>query len=170
MRVVLECLHGDERGGRSSGPQRLRGTARGLLRARRGPGPPDHPGPGEPPLDPVRRLLRSGRHPAHSTVLPSGERQWLDQGAHAKVACTHGMERTSMALTNHLQPIPHPPAHLFVGNLFDLDANHPIESMMDLAREYGPIFQIDMPGGNSRVVVSGFELVDELCDESRFDK
>jgi len=75
-----------------------------------------------------------------------------------------------MTITNHLQPIPHPPGHLFVGNLFDLDANHPIESMMDLAREYGPIFQIDMPGGNSRVVVSGFELVDELCDESRFDK
>ena len=63
-----------------------------------------------------------------------------------------------------------PPGHLFVGHLFDLDANHPIESMMDLAREYGPIFQIDMPGGNSRVVVSGRDLVDELCDESRFDK
>ena len=55
-----------------------------------------------------------------------------------------GMERTSMALTNHLQPIPHPPGHRLVGNLFDLDAHHPIESMMDLAREYGPIFQIDI--------------------------
>ena len=75
-----------------------------------------------------------------------------------------------MALANHLQPIPHPPGHLFVGNLFDLDANHPIESMMDFARTYEPIFQIDMPGGNSRVVVSGFDLVNELCDESRFDK
>src|SRR5262249_19392737 len=108
--------------------------------------------------------------PGERSVLSSGERQCLDQGAHAKGACTRGMERTSMALPNHLQPIPHPPGHLFVGNLFDLDANHPIESMIDLAREYVPIFQIDMPGGNSRVVVSGFELVDELCDESRFDK
>jgi cytochrome P450 len=79
-------------------------------------------------------------------------------------------EKTYMTTTARLEPIPPPPGHLFVGNLFDLDANHPIESMMDLARAYGPIFQIDMPGGNSRVVVSGFDLVNELCDESRFDK
>jgi hypothetical protein len=38
-----------------------------------------------------------------------------------------------------LQPIPRPPGHLVVGNLFDLDARHPIESLMNLAREYGPI-------------------------------
>ena len=75
-----------------------------------------------------------------------------------------------MATPSHLQPIPHPPGHMFVGNLFDLDANQPIDSLMDLTREYGPIFRIDAPGGNSRVVVSGFELVDEICDESRFDK
>src|SRR5262245_61508136 len=87
-----------------------------------------------------------------------------------KCLSTYLEERTRMATTAPLEPIPHPPGHLFVGHLFDLDANHPIESMMDLAREYGPIFQIDMPGGNSRVVVSGFQLVDELCDESRFDK
>ncbi len=75
-----------------------------------------------------------------------------------------------MAATAHLEPIPHPPGHPFVGNLFDLDATHPIESMMALARQYGPIFRIAVPGGNSRVVVSSYELVDELCDESRFDK
>jgi hypothetical protein len=32
-----------------------------------------------------------------------------------------------------LAPIPSPPGHLFVGNLFDLDAHHPIESLMRLA-------------------------------------
>jgi cytochrome P450 / NADPH-cytochrome P450 reductase len=69
-----------------------------------------------------------------------------------------------------LQPIPRPPGHLVVGNLFDLDARHPIESLMNLAREYGPIFQIEIPGRGTRVIVSGYELVDELCDESRFDK
>ncbi len=69
-----------------------------------------------------------------------------------------------------LEPIPHPPGHLFVGNLFDLDASHPIESLMDLARKYGPIYELEMPGRSSRVIVSGYELVDELCDESRFDK
>ena len=40
-----------------------------------------------------------------------------------------------------LEPIPRPPGHLFVGNLFDLDASHPIESLMDLARKYGPIYE-----------------------------
>jgi cytochrome P450/NADPH-cytochrome P450 reductase len=74
-----------------------------------------------------------------------------------------------MALTDHLQPIPHPPGRLFVGNLFDLDPNHPIESLMALARQYGPIYRLDTPGGQ-QYVVSGFALVDELCDESRFDK
>ena len=69
-----------------------------------------------------------------------------------------------------LEPIPHPPGHLLVGNLFDLDASHPIESLMDLARKYGPIYRIEVPGRGSRVIVSGYELADELCDESRFDK
>ena len=39
-----------------------------------------------------------------------------------------------------LEPIPHPPGHLFVGNLFDLDASHPLESLTELARKYGPIY------------------------------
>ena len=68
-----------------------------------------------------------------------------------------------------LEPIPRPPGHVFVGNLFDLDASHPVESLMDLARKYGPIYELALPRG-SRVIVSSHELVDELCDESRFDK
>ena len=75
-----------------------------------------------------------------------------------------------MALTDHLQPIPRPPGRLFVGNLFDLDPNNPIESLMALARQYGPIYRLDTPGRGLQYVVSGFALVDELCDESRFDK
>jgi cytochrome P450 / NADPH-cytochrome P450 reductase len=75
-----------------------------------------------------------------------------------------------MALAGDLQPIPHPPGHLFVGNMFDVDPQHPIESLMALAREYGPIFSIDALGRGTQYVVSGFTLVDELCDESRFDK
>ena len=41
---------------------------------------------------------------------------------------------------------------------------------MELAREYGPIFQLQLPGSGARVFVSSHALVDELCDESRFDK
>ena len=75
-----------------------------------------------------------------------------------------------MDIAPHLQPIPRPPGHLFVGNLFDLDASHPIEGLMDLARKYGPIFEIELPGRGSRLIVSGYELVAELCDDARFDK
>ncbi|HEY1477651.1 MAG TPA: cytochrome P450, partial [Chthoniobacterales bacterium] len=75
-----------------------------------------------------------------------------------------------MGTVARLEPIPQPPAHLFVGNLFDLDASRPIESLTDLARKYGPIYQLELPGGGSRVIVSGYKLVDELCDDSRFDK
>jgi cytochrome P450 / NADPH-cytochrome P450 reductase len=75
-----------------------------------------------------------------------------------------------MGTAARLEPIPQPPERLFVGNLFDLDAGHPIESLTDLARKYGPIYQLEVPGRGSRVIVSGYKLVDELCDESRFDK
>jgi cytochrome P450/NADPH-cytochrome P450 reductase len=69
-----------------------------------------------------------------------------------------------------LEPIPRPPGHLLIGNLLDLDAGHPIESLMDLARQYGPIYELTIPSRGSRIIVSGYELVNELCDESRFDK
>ena len=75
-----------------------------------------------------------------------------------------------MATGAPLEPIPQPPGHLLVGNLFDLGSGSLFESLTSLAREYGPIYRLELPGGNSRVVVSGVDLVDELCDESRFDK
>src|SRR3954452_13601566 len=70
----------------------------------------------------------------------------------------------------HLGTIPHPPGHLLVGNLFDLDTSHPLESLAELARQYGPIYRIQLPGRGSGMIVSGQELVDELFDERRFDK
>jgi cytochrome P450 / NADPH-cytochrome P450 reductase len=71
---------------------------------------------------------------------------------------------------SHLEPIPRPPGHLLVGNLFDIEAGHPIESMMELARKYGPIIELDLPGGRLLTIASSFDLVDKLCDESQFDK
>src|SRR3954469_14356334 len=75
-----------------------------------------------------------------------------------------------MVTTPDLKPIPHPPGHLLVGNLFDLDTSHLLESLADLARQQGPIYQLKLPARGARVVVSGYELADELCDETRFDK
>jgi cytochrome P450 / NADPH-cytochrome P450 reductase len=75
-----------------------------------------------------------------------------------------------MDAASKLEPIPRPPGHLLIGNLLDLDASHPMESLMELARQYGPIYELAVPGRGSRIVVSSYELVNELCDESRFDK
>ena len=69
----------------------------------------------------------------------------------------------------NIEPIPHPPGKPVLGNLFDLDAASPIQDIMALAGQYGPIFQMELPG-RKMVVVSGHELVDELSDERRFDK
>jgi cytochrome P450/NADPH-cytochrome P450 reductase len=74
-----------------------------------------------------------------------------------------------MASTNRMSPIPQPPTRPVVGNMLSLDSTAPAQSLVRLARELGPIFWLDMMGA-PLVVVSGHELVDELCDEKRFGK
>ncbi|MBV9582546.1 MAG: cytochrome P450 [Chloroflexi bacterium] len=68
-----------------------------------------------------------------------------------------------------LEPIPQPPTRPFVGNLFDIDRGAPLEDITRLANEYRPIFKLSF-AGREVVFVSGFDLVDELCDMRRFDK
>ncbi len=74
-----------------------------------------------------------------------------------------------MASKNLLHPIPHPPRTPLLGNLLSLGTVHPVQDMMKLARELGPIYWLDMMG-SPLVIVSGQALVNELCDEKRFDK
>ena len=74
-----------------------------------------------------------------------------------------------MASPNKLDPIPHPPKKPVVGNMLSLDSSAPIQHMVRLAKELGPIYWLDMMGAPV-VVVSGHDLVDELSDEKRFDK
>ena len=74
-----------------------------------------------------------------------------------------------MPSRNPLDPIPHPPRTPWLGNLLSLGATSPVQNMAKLARQYWPIYWLDMRG-KPLVIVSGHELVDELCDESRFDK
>ena len=61
------------------------------------------------------------------------------RAAEPKERIAQGLERRQhMGPEVHLEPIPRPPGHLLVGNLLDIDAAHPIESLAELAREYGP--------------------------------
>jgi cytochrome P450/NADPH-cytochrome P450 reductase len=67
------------------------------------------------------------------------------------------------------QPIPQPPGKPLIGNVFTVDSSRMIQSLMELADKYGPIFKLDMMG-TSIIMVSGADLVAEVCDEKRFDK
>ncbi|MBU2659739.1 bifunctional P-450/NADPH--P450 reductase [Bacillus cabrialesii] len=66
-------------------------------------------------------------------------------------------------------PIPQPKTFGPLGNLPLIDKDKPTLSLIKLAEEQGPIFQLHTPAGTT-IVVSGHELVKEVCDEERFDK
>ena len=68
-----------------------------------------------------------------------------------------------------LDELPGPHGLPLIGNLLDIDSAGPIEGFVRMAAEYGPIFKFAVPGG-VRVFVSGPDLVDEVCDDTRFDK
>jgi cytochrome P450/NADPH-cytochrome P450 reductase len=74
-----------------------------------------------------------------------------------------------MASTNRLSPIPHPPTKPVIGNMLSLDSTAPVQHLVRLTKELGPIFWLDMMGA-PLVIVSGHDLVEELSDEKRFDK
>jgi cytochrome P450 / NADPH-cytochrome P450 reductase len=74
-----------------------------------------------------------------------------------------------MTTTIDLDEIPGPRGVPLLGNVFDLDPASPIESLIRMAEEYGPIYKITLPVG-VQLVVSGPDLVDEVCDDTRFDK
>ena len=65
--------------------------------------------------------------------------------------------------------VPRPPMRPIVGNIGELDSAAPIQSMMKLAKTYGPIYKLTI-FGKDMYVVSSQELVNELSDETRFQK
>lgn len=65
--------------------------------------------------------------------------------------------------------VPQPPLKPVIGNLQEIDKDIPVQSMMRLAREYGPIFKMRI-FDREMYLVSSQELVDELSDETRFNK
>ena len=65
--------------------------------------------------------------------------------------------------------IPGPKPAPIVGNVPDIERQAAVQSLMRLAQAYGPIFRLELIG-RELIVVSSQELVNELCDERRFDK
>lgn len=65
--------------------------------------------------------------------------------------------------------IPHPRPYPVVKNLPQVDPDKPIQALTKLARDYDGIYQIFFPNATLTVVTSQ-ELVNELCNEKRFQK
>ena len=74
-----------------------------------------------------------------------------------------------MSPKKSLQTIPQPPTRPVVGNMLTVNPDMPLQSLMSISEEQGPIFWMDMMG-SPVVIVSGADLVKELCDETRFGK
>ncbi|MEM9743556.1 MAG: cytochrome P450 [Pseudomonadota bacterium] len=72
-------------------------------------------------------------------------------------------------MKNPLHPIPKPDGKPLIGDVLAVNPRAPLQSLMSLTRDLGPIYWLDMMG-KPLVIVSGPELVKELCDETRFDK
>jgi cytochrome P450 / NADPH-cytochrome P450 reductase len=76
-------------------------------------------------------------------------------------------DRTTTPLS--VDDIPGPKGKPIVGNMFDVPAKHAIETLMEIVREYGPMVRMRTPAGD-RFVASGLAMIDDLCDDERFDK
>lgn len=68
-----------------------------------------------------------------------------------------------------LDDLPGPRGVPLLGNIFDIDTHSPIDTFIALGREYGPIYKLTLPAG-TRVMVSGPDLVDQMCDDQAWDK
>lgn len=65
--------------------------------------------------------------------------------------------------------IPGPRGYPVIGNIFDLQDEVPLHAVERIANIYGPIVKLHVLGREA-IMVSDFELFDELCDETRFYK
>lgn len=68
-----------------------------------------------------------------------------------------------------LEPIPQPPVHWFTRNLPEIDPAFPSSSNWRLAAIYGDILKLDL-GKDQVVIISSYELANEVFDQSRFEK
>lgn len=67
------------------------------------------------------------------------------------------------------RPIPGPEPLPLIGNLRDMPAGRTMQRLLELAREYGPMFVLHAADG-PRYIASGLAMIDDLCDDTRFVK
>ncbi|KAJ4303024.1 hypothetical protein N0V90_001915 [Kalmusia sp. IMI 367209] len=65
--------------------------------------------------------------------------------------------------------VPQPPGYPFLGNLFDIDMEFPLQSLYDLADKHGELYRMKFPG-HTFIIAASYDTVAEFCDEKRFPK
>ncbi|HYX35535.1 MAG TPA: cytochrome P450 [Oligoflexus sp.] len=65
--------------------------------------------------------------------------------------------------------IPQPPRLPLLGHAHHFMGADFVQGLMKLARQYGPLFELHLPG-NRVLVATDYALAEELCDEKRFGK
>ncbi|TDZ68033.1 Bifunctional cytochrome P450/NADPH--P450 reductase [Colletotrichum trifolii] len=75
----------------------------------------------------------------------------------------------NMAEGQALAEIPEPPRMPLIGNVTDIDMDLPLKSFLHLADKYGPLYRVDLLG-ERMVWVNTHALVNEICDDDRFEK
>ncbi|KAB8235836.1 bifunctional cytochrome P450/NADPH--P450 reductase [Aspergillus alliaceus] len=66
------------------------------------------------------------------------------------------------------ETIPSPHGIPILGNVLDVDPEHPQESLARIAKIYGPIFRLRLP--DERIFVANYALARDLFDEKKFQK
>ena len=74
-----------------------------------------------------------------------------------------------MTSAKSLEDIPGPKGVPLLGNMLEIKQATMIQDLMKVGREWGPIFKMTTPRGPIYVVY-GLEMVNDLCDDARFDK
>lgn len=98
--------------------------------------------------------------------IPTSKRQKIRQKIQSVVLSADVFGKSSEFSQNS---IPQPPLRPILGNIPDMDPEVPVQSLMKLAGEYGPIYRLEFPT-KSMLVISSHELVEEISDTERFEK
>ncbi|KAL4867453.1 hypothetical protein BDV12DRAFT_186636 [Aspergillus spectabilis] len=67
-----------------------------------------------------------------------------------------------------METITCPSGYPILGNVFDVDPEHPQQSLARIAKTNGPIFRLRLP--RDRIFVANYALAQDLFDEKRFQK
>ena len=79
------------------------------------------------------------------------------------------MTATTPAASRSVDDIPGPKGVPLLGNMFEIKQATMIQDLMKVGREWGPIFKLTTPTGPIYVTY-GLDMVNDLCDDARFDK